>query len=113
MELLGDVTGLNTRQHLGFEIVDVVRQPAPNDVTIELGEKLTAYPDGTPSDFDLFPEPLILVGQSFTFQHNAGGSTRPTFYATRETANQNDPCPGWRHETIPPASSFLSNSSPC
>ena len=42
MELLGDVRGPNTRHHLGFEIVDVIRQPAANDVTIELGEKLTA-----------------------------------------------------------------------
>ena len=62
MELLGDVRTANTRQHLGFEIVDVIRQPAPNDVTIELGERLTAYAGGTPSDADLFPEPLHLVG---------------------------------------------------
>ncbi len=100
MELLGDVTGLNTRQHLGFEIVDVIRQPAPSDVTIELGEKLTAYPDGIPSDAGLFPEPLILVGQSFTFQHNPSGSARPIYYATRETANQNDLQFHWLEEGL-------------
>jgi len=105
MELLGDVTGLdvtglNTRQHLGFEIVDVIRQPAPNDVTIELGEKLTAYPDGTPDDADLFPEPLFVIGQSFTFQHNPSGSTRPTYYAVRETANQNDLQVHWLEEGL-------------
>jgi hypothetical protein len=100
MELLGDVNGLNTRQHLGFEIVDVVRQPAPNDVTIELGEKLTSYPDDTPSDAGLFPEPLLLVGQSFTFQHNPSGSARPTYHATRETANQNDLQFHWLEEGL-------------
>jgi hypothetical protein len=100
MELLGDVTGLNTRQHLGFEIVDVIRQPAPNDVTIELGEKLTSYPDGAPGDSDLFPEPLLLLGQSFTFQHNPIGSTKPTYYATRETQNQNDLQVHWLEEGL-------------
>jgi hypothetical protein len=100
VELLGDVRGANTRQHLGFEIVDVIRQPAANDVTIELGEKLTAYPGGTPSDADLFPEPLFLIGESFTFQHNPGGSPRPTYYATRETRNQNDLQMHWLEEGL-------------
>jgi len=100
MELLGDVRGASTRQHLGFEIVDVIRQPAPNDVTIELGEKLTSYPGGTPGDAALFPEPLVLLGQSFTFQHNPGGSTRPNFYATRETRNQNDLQVHWLEEGL-------------
>jgi len=106
MELLGDVTGVNSltgasiRQPLGFEIVDVVRQPAPNEVTIELGEKITAYPDGIPSDSALFPEPLLLIGQSFTFQHNPGGSTRPTYYAVRETVNLNDFQMHWLEEGL-------------
>lgn len=100
MELLGDARGANARQHLGFEIVDVIRQPAPNDVTIELGEKLTSYPGDFPSDAGLFPEPLLLVGQSFTFQHNPGGSTRPNYYATRETRNQNDLQVHWLEEGL-------------
>ncbi|MDB6033638.1 MAG: hypothetical protein JWM16_3976, partial [Verrucomicrobiales bacterium] len=100
VELLGDVTGPNTRQHLGFEIVDVIRQPAPNDVTIELGEQLTAYPDGLPDDSALFPEPLFVIGQSFTFQQNPGGSSRPTYYAIRETANQNDLQVHWLQEGL-------------
>jgi hypothetical protein len=91
MELLGDLReDGKTRQHLGFEIVDVVSQPAAEDVTIELGERLTAYPGGQPEDADLFPEPLLIVGESFTFQFSPSGSSRPTFYATRETINQND-----------------------
>jgi hypothetical protein len=100
VELLGDVRGPNARQHLGFEIVDVIRQPAANDVTIELGEKLTAYPDNTPGDDALFPEPLLLVGQTFTFRHTPGGSTRPNFYANRETQNQNDLQVHWLEEGL-------------
>ncbi|HKX62637.1 MAG TPA: hypothetical protein VJS65_12345, partial [Verrucomicrobiae bacterium] len=100
MELLGDVRVANTRQHLGFEIVDVIRQPAPNDVTIELGERLTAYPMGTPGDADLFPEPLLLLGQGFTFQHSPGSSTRLDYYAIRETKNQNDLQVHWLEEGL-------------
>jgi hypothetical protein len=59
LELLGDPRPNETRQHLGFEIVDIVREPNPNNVTIELGEILTAYPNGSPEDSDLFPEPVL------------------------------------------------------
>ncbi|HKX63195.1 MAG TPA: hypothetical protein VJS65_15145, partial [Verrucomicrobiae bacterium] len=100
MELLGDVRGPGTRQHLGFEIVDVVRQPAPHDITIELGEKLTGYPGGRPSDAGLFPEPLFQFGQDFVFQHSPSGSPRPTYYATRETRNQNDLQVHWLEEGL-------------
>ncbi len=100
MELLGDFRGAGTRQHLGFEIVDVVRQPAPSDVTVELGEPLTAYPGGIPGDAELFPEPLFFVGESFAYQHNPGGRVRPDFYATRETRNQNDLQVHWLEEGL-------------
>lgn len=100
MELLGDFRGAGIRQHLGFEIVDVIRQPAPSDVTVDLGELLTAYPGGIPGDAELFPEPLFVVGESFAFQHNPGGRTRPDFYATRETRNQNDLQLHWLEEGL-------------
>jgi hypothetical protein len=100
LELLGDVRPNQTRQHLGFEIVDVVREPHANNVTTELGEVLSAYQDGTPSDTDLFPEAVLQVGQSFTFQFSPGGSSRPTFYATRETINQNDLQMHWLEEGL-------------
>lgn len=100
MELLGDVRAGNTRQHLGFEIIDVIRQPAASDVTIELGERITSYPDNTPDDSDLFPEPLLQVGTSFSFQHNPSGSTKPNFYAVHETQNQNDLQVHWLKEGL-------------
>ena len=91
LELLGDEREDKlTRVHLGFEIVDVIRQPNPSDVTINLGEPLTAYSNGNPSDADLFPALVVQVGQSFTYRHTISGSDRPVYYATRETKNIND-----------------------
>jgi hypothetical protein len=100
LELLGDSRPNNTRQHLGFEIVDVVREPNANNVTIELGERLTAYPDGFPTDDDLRPEPVVHVGQSFTFQFSPIGSTRSIYYAIRETVNTNDLQVHWTEEGL-------------
>ncbi|MBI4660165.1 MAG: hypothetical protein HY735_15100, partial [Verrucomicrobia bacterium] len=91
LELLGDEReDRQTRVHLGFEIVDVVRQPNPSDVTVHLGEPLTAYPDGSPNDSDLFPDPVLQIGRSFTYRHTISGTDRPVYYATRETRNIND-----------------------
>ncbi len=104
MELLGDIRGVENgveiRQHLGFEIVQVVRRPAPQDITVELGERLTAYPGGNPGDADLFPEPLLTTGQDFAFRHSPNGSTKPTFFAIRETVNQNDYQVHWLEEGL-------------
>jgi hypothetical protein len=91
VELLGDEREDKlTRVHLGFEIVDVVRQPNPADVTTELGEPLTAHQNDIPDDSDLFPEPVTEVGRTFTYRHTVSGTDRPIYYATRETANVND-----------------------
>ena len=47
MELLGDIRGDGrSRQHLGFEIVDVVKYSVPADITIELGDRITPYRPG-------------------------------------------------------------------
>ncbi len=100
VELLGDVQPNHNRQHLGFEIVDVIRQPSPEDVTIELGEPLTAYAGGVPGDAALFPEPVLQVEQAFTFQFSPNGSRRPTLYAIRETVNQNDVLVHWLEEGL-------------
>ncbi|MBL9136266.1 MAG: hypothetical protein JNK85_10375 [Verrucomicrobiales bacterium] len=100
VELLGDVRGPSIRQHLGLEIVDVIPQPAPHDVTVELGERLTAYSGGTPDDAGLFPEPQPLAARTFTFQHNPTGGSRPNYYAIRETINQNDLQVHWLEEGL-------------
>ncbi|MBI4662173.1 MAG: hypothetical protein HY735_25420 [Verrucomicrobia bacterium] len=92
VELLGDTrAGGPSRQHLGFEIVDVFREPGADDVTIELGERLTAWQDGR-SDTHLRAYP---ISQNFTQQHTIAGSGQTSFYATRETQNQNDLLVHW------------------
>lgn len=99
VELLGDPRpdGVS-REFLGFEIVDVIKQPNPSDVITELGDRLTAYQDGLPDDANLFPEPLQQVNQNFAYRHSVGGTGRFNYYAVRETANQNDFQMHWLEE---------------
>lgn len=101
VELLGDTKADGvTKQHLGFEIVDVARQPNPADVTAQLGDLLRAYSDGR-DDSALFPE--LLLGSSsqfFNYQRATPGSDRLRFYATRETVNLNDVLIHWLKEGL-------------
>ncbi|MCC6231969.1 MAG: hypothetical protein IT580_04960, partial [Verrucomicrobiales bacterium] len=91
MEILGDLREDRiTRQHLGFEIVDVIREPNPSRVTTSLGEKITAFPGDLPDDTGLFPEPILTGSQLFTYQHSVQGSDEVHYYAARETRNLND-----------------------
>ena len=96
VELLGDTRpDGQTKQHLGFEIVDVARRANPADVTTELGERLTAFADRR-DDSALFPEPVLnLAPQTFTYQQSIGETDRSVFYAIRETVNQNDVLVHW------------------
>lgn len=101
LELLGDTReDGRTRRHLGFEIVDVIRQPNATDVSIELGERIMAFPDGR-DDSNLTPEPLGQVGlQSFLYQHHLAGTDQSRFYAARETKNLNDVLVHWLEEGL-------------
>ncbi|MBM3880723.1 MAG: hypothetical protein FJ387_13575 [Verrucomicrobia bacterium] len=99
IELLGNPQGSSeTSPHLGFEIVDVFKQPTPTDVTIELGERLTPPPPGDLIALD--PEPIDQGGASFAYQHRIEGSPRPEYYATRETVNLNDYLVHWLEEGV-------------
>lgn len=100
VELLGDVRSGTAREHLGFEIVDITREPAAEDVTVELGERLTAYQDNSPGDDDLYPEPVGTAGQQFTFRYSPLGSVKPVFYANRLTQNANDLPVHWLEESL-------------
>jgi hypothetical protein len=95
VEVLGDLRPNGTRRHLGFEIVDVIKEENPADVTVELGELLTAYPGGLPSDEDLFPEPISKVELPFIHRHNITGRARPEYYAIRETFAENQVLVHW------------------
>jgi hypothetical protein len=91
VEMLGELnTDGVTRRFLGFEIVDVLEQATPEDVTVNLGERVPAYQDGR-DDSALYPSPIATVsGQSFYYQQDTANSDQTTLYATQETKNLND-----------------------
>jgi len=95
LELLGDPTAGEARRHLGYEILDVLKQPPPADLTAELGEKITAYADGQ-SDAHLLPEPVLTaVGGDFLHRDPLGRGGDGDYYAVKETANANDVLVHW------------------
>ncbi len=95
VELLGDprADGL-TRESLGFEIVDVIKNPSPLDVSSDLGDPVEPPAPGTRQE--LTPEPVQQTdGQTFAYQQFLAGSGRLNLYATKETANLNDYLVHW------------------
>ena len=94
VEFLGDATpdGLR-REHLGFEIVDVYKNPVAADITVELGERL-APPAPDSADF-LFPQIVQVIGSSFTYSYLEPASGHPQLYATRTTSSKNDCLVHW------------------
>lgn len=93
LELLGDtlIGNKNRREHLGIEIVDILKEAIPADIGIELGERITAYQDGRP-DSNLNPEP---IDQSNRFSFAHFGSGEETLYAVQTTPNDNDLLVHW------------------
>jgi len=89
VELLGELNSDNSRRFLGFEIVDVFREPFPADVTVDLGERVPAYQDGR-DDSNLYPSPLLNTPQKFYYRQGQANSDQVTLYATYQTANLND-----------------------
>ena len=89
VELLGELNPDNSRRFLGFEIVDVFKEPFPTDVTVELGERVPAYQDGR-DDSELDPSPLLNTQQKFYYRQSQANSDQFTLYATYATANLND-----------------------
>lgn len=101
IELLGDTRpdGV-TKQHLGFEIVDVIKQPNPADVVVELGDRLPAFADRR-DDSHLVPELVLAASpETFTHQHASAGTGQLVYYAVRETANRNDVLVHWLQEGV-------------
>jgi hypothetical protein len=95
LELLGDLRpDGQTREQLGFEIVDVFKQPSPLDVRIELGDRVTPPPPGSVEE--LTPEPVLQIGApAYAYQHHISGSENFELFATRETQNVNDYLVHW------------------
>ena len=95
VEFLGDLReDGQTRFPLGYEIVDVVKQPQPLDIDCELGERLV--PPGDEPLEGVIPEELMQgLTPPFNYVHYAPGSTLPQLYASRATRNPNDCLVHW------------------
>lgn len=95
MELLGDTTADGAREFLGYEIVDVFQQPVAQELTSELGEKITAYGPGL-SDAALEPSPLqATLDAEFLYLDASGSSGRNEYYSAALTENPNDVLVHW------------------
>jgi hypothetical protein len=94
VELLGDARGDGrTREQLGYELVDVMREPTPADITVELGERLLPPDSGSLSDLTPSP-PTDYTSSSFAYEHVVVGapvdSGAKELYAAKATQNLND-----------------------
>lgn len=101
LELLGNSVANNVREHLGYELVDVTREPAVEDMTVELGERLTAYANNFPSDANLRPSPILnLNGPNYVYQRFLGTEGASELYATRATPELNSSKAHWLEQGI-------------
>ena len=71
LELLGDTREDGTRQHLGYEIVDVRKEPVKYDVTTELGDRVNAYQDGRDDTHLVSGSILNPDEHEFGYRHNS------------------------------------------
>ncbi len=101
MELLGDVRSGEVRNQLGFEIVDVIRQATPTDVTTELGDELLPPSQLLSDGGNVYPEPVLSeLGKEYAYRHGVQGSDELTLYAIRETVNLNDYQVYWMEDGV-------------
>lgn len=101
VELLGNTMAGGTREHLGFELIDVTREAQVQDVTVELGERMPAFPDNSPSDSNLRPSPIVsLAGPSYVYQRFIGADGYSELYATRTTPELNSSQAHWLEQGI-------------
>ncbi len=95
MEILGDIKSDGTRQHLGYELVEISQQPLPQDVKVDVGDRIRAYADPTRGDSGLFPEVVPVLGPQFVDSMLAGDEKPMILYSVRETQNLNDVLVFW------------------
>jgi len=94
VELLGDASpDGQTREHLGYEIVDVSKQPMPADVDVELGERMVP-PEADSAD-NLYASPVQSGGGVYVYRHIVAATGRLNLYADRETSTPNDSIVYW------------------
>jgi hypothetical protein len=103
VEFLGSPDSLTgIPEYLGFEVVDIVKQPTPVDESVELGDPLPVLLDPIES-LAMTPRLVNAVsGDVFVYRHfgaldpnSAGDLSQSILYARRETVNVNDLLVWW------------------
>ena len=114
VELLGDANpDKQSRKHLGFEIIDILQQPTPQNLVVELGERLWPYglsrtvrtnsfdfADASAGGTNLIPDVLPKLGDTFIELNRPSLGQVNELYAIRETKNQNDALVFWLEEGV-------------
>ena len=94
VELLGDASpDGQTHEHLGFEIVDVSKQPTPADLHVDLGERIV--PPEADSPDTLYAKPVQTLAGQYVYRHTVAATGRLNLYADQETSTLNDSLVFW------------------
>ena len=104
VEFLGEKLSAGTHRYLGNEIVDVVQEPTPVTIRMDLGDRITAYSDRR-NDDHLKAEPTannLTPGatESFLYTHQTAGGSRTEYYAVKETTLLNQVVVHWTEEGV-------------
>ncbi len=73
-----------SRVHLGFEVVDVIKEIPPTEMRVSIGEKVTA-PDGDPALKAAVITGLFGTDKPYLYEHYSLGGTKRTLYSIRKT----------------------------
>lgn len=92
VELLGDLRGVDRiyREHLGFEIVDVIQEIRPDELRVSIGEQVLPVDEAelTLEEDALVPDVVAGMGLNadpYLYQHFTLGGTKRNLYAIRKT----------------------------
>ncbi|MDG2123116.1 MAG: hypothetical protein P8J87_05425, partial [Verrucomicrobiales bacterium] len=92
VELLGDLREPDRvyREHLGFEIVDVIKEVRPEELKVAIGERVLPVDelDLTPEDEMLLADVIAgfgLEADPYLFEHLSLGGSKRSLYAIRAT----------------------------
>ena len=104
VEMLGDLRSDGTRQHLGFEIVDVSDYSVSSDIVLDLGDRVLPFKDGAPINDESIVPDIRDRGDSgsggFAIKKGLPGTQQMAYYAIKETEYPNDLVAYWLRESI-------------
>ncbi|MFM1942368.1 MAG: hypothetical protein RI897_1350 [Verrucomicrobiota bacterium] len=97
LEILGDITSGDDRQHLGIEVIDLKKRPRPLDVTTFLGDQLLP-PEG--ESLSILSPRVVNTGsgnqgEQLLHRQVLLGSGGNALFAIRPTVGQNDCLVHW------------------